>query len=517
LKAGNAGTECTSYYLRDSFVILSDMRKNISSITEHRSSSCGAACTRAFFKDIFQQLPLGMLRITVLFLFLLLLPAIAVTQSTKVTLHEDQDGWRLLVDGESLMVNGMNWDYFPIGTNYEYILWEEPEEFIRNALDYEMEMLREIGVNAIRVYTGIPAEWIEYIYDNFGIYTMLNHAFGRYGLFLDGEWEADTDYSDDRVIGILLDEVTQLARDYRGTRGLLLYLLGNENNYGLFWSGAETEDIPVEDSESRNRAWHMYRLFNQGALAMKREDPYRPVAMANGDTQFLDIIAEEVPDMDIFGSNVYRGVSFTYLYAQVREKYGKPVLLTEFGADAFNARTDREDQLCQAYYVQGNWREIYANAAGMGKTGNSIGGFTFQASDGWWKHGQTYDLEVHNTEATWANAGYECDFVEGENNMNEEWFGVMAKGPTMGSGHYELFPRAAWYVLKEVHTFDPYATGASPEALNDFFDGISLIKAYRQATGRLPIEDFYGIMDKESWSNKPDSRHAEENDAKDPR
>jgi hypothetical protein len=29
------------------------------------------------------------------------------------------------------------------------------------------------------------------------------------------------------------------------------------------------------------------------------------------------------------------------------------------------------------------------NAAGLGKAGNSIGGFTFQFSDGWWKYGQT--------------------------------------------------------------------------------------------------------------------------------
>jgi hypothetical protein len=29
--------------------------------------------------------------------------------------------------------------------------------------------------------------------------------------------------------------------------------------------------------------------------------------------------------------------------------------------------------------------EIYQNAAGLGKAGNSMGGFTFQFSDGWWK------------------------------------------------------------------------------------------------------------------------------------
>ena len=434
---------------------------------------------------------------------LFLLSVNGQAETGQVVVHHSDDGWSLLVDGKPLMVNGMNWDYFPVGTNYEYILWDESDEFIRKALDYEMGLLQDIGVNAIRVYTGIPREWIEYIHENFGIYTMLNHSFGRYGLPIDGEWIPNTDYSDPRVIELLLQEVADLAKEYKGTKGLLLYLLGNENNYGLFWSGAETEDIPGADSDSRIRARYMYRLFNQAAVAMKEKDPHRPVAMANGDTQFLDIIVEEVPDMDIFGANVYRGISFTYLFDQVKEEYGKPVLLTEFGADAYNARTEQEDQLCQAWYVHGNWKEIYAYAAGMGKAGNSIGGFTFQFSDGWWKYGQTFDLDVHNTEATWANDAYECDYAEGEKNMNEEWFGIMAKGSTNEHGHYELYPRAAWYVLKQVHTFDPYTSGTTPEALHAFFDRICLADAYKRATGRLPKEVYYEIMDETSGLNAP--------------
>ncbi|MGM0738988.1 MAG: glycoside hydrolase family 2 TIM barrel-domain containing protein [Bacteroidota bacterium] len=399
----------------------------------------------------------------------------------RVEVRENAEGWMLLVNGEPLMVKGMNWDFFPIGTNYEYLLWEESDEFIQNALDYEMELLQAIGVNAIRVYSDIPARWIEYIHEEYGIFTMINHSFGRYGLELDGEWVSNTDYSDPRVIELLLGEVAALAREYRGTRGLLLYLLGNENNYGLFWSGAETEDIPIENRESEERARQMYRLFNKAAIAMKEIDPDRPVGMANGDLQFLDIIVQEVPDMDILGANVYRGVSFTYLFDRVKEKYGKPVLLTEFGADAFNAKTKEEDQKCQAYYIHGNWREIYGYAAGMGGAGNSIGGFTFQFSDGWWKYGQTFDLDVHNTEATWANDAYECDYVEGENNMNEEWFGVMAKGSTDSDGHYKLYPRAAYHVLKQVHSIDPYAPGITLGMIEKLFENISLAEAYRHA------------------------------------
>ena len=409
--------------------------------------------------------------------------ATAMAQADRIELQESEDGWRLLVNDEPLMINGMNWDYFPIGTNYTYDFWGQPDDFIRQALNYEMGLLQNMGENSIRVYTGITPRWIEYIYDNFGIYTMLNHSFGRYGVMLNDGWMANTEYSDPRVQELLLGEVTELVEEFKGTRGLLLFLLGNENNYGLFWGGAETEDIPVVDRVSTIRARAMYELFNDAAIAMKEIDDSFPIAIANGDLLFMDLIVELAPDIDIFGANVYRGETFTDLYDRVAEEYGKPVLLTEFGSDAFNARTNQEDQLMQAHYKRLNWKDIYSHAAGLGRAQNSIGGYTFQFSDGWWKHGQTEDLDVHNTEATWANAGYQWDYVEGENNMNEEWFGINAKGPTNSEGFYELFPRAAYYVIKEAHKFDPYAEGVTLADLEKHFDGISITGAMLQARG----------------------------------
>lgn len=410
--------------------------------------------------------------------------AVAVSgQAPKVEVTKKADGWRLKVKGEAFMVNGMNWDYFPIGTNYAYSLWNQPDDFIRKALDDEMSMLKNMGVNTIRVYTGIQPKWITYIYENYGIYTMLNHSFGRYGLTLDGAWVGNTEYDDPRVIELLLKEVRELAAEYKDTPGLLLYLLGNENNYGLFWGGAETEDIPMEDRESTHRARHLYKLFNKAAVAMKAIDTNHPVSICNGDLLFLDIIAEECKDVDIFGINVYRGVSFTDLFDRSKREYDKPLLLTEFGSDAFNAITMEEAQREQAFYNVANWREIYENAAGMGKTGNSIGGFTFQFSDGWWKYGQTKDLDVHNTNASWVNGGYLFDYAPGVNNMNEEWFGICAKGPTNMKGFYQLFPRAAYYALKLAHQFDPYAPGASLSSIRQHFDGINISEALLQARG----------------------------------
>jgi len=411
-------------------------------------------------------------------------------QVDQVSVVNDEKGMKLVVNGEDFMVNGMNWDYIPIGTNtVNANFWNKSDDVIKAGLDSEMALLKNMGVNTIRQYTGVPARWIQYIYENYGIYTMLNHSFGRYGLTLDGVWTPITDYSDPKTASFLLSEVDKLVKEYKNTPGLLLYLLGNENNYGLFWAGAETEDFPDEEEKKQavgeNRGRPMYRLMNEASKKMKALDSSHPVGICNGDVLFIDIVAEECKDIDIYGVNSYRGLSFTDMFQTVKDKLNKPILFTEFGADAYNAIKNAEDQEMQAYYMVGNWKEIYENAAGLGKANNSLGGFTFQFSDGWWKFGfdKRENADQHDNNASWANGGYARDLAPGENNMNEEWFGICAKGPTDERGLYELYPRAAYYALKEAHKLNPYDKGTTLESINDYFNGIQLIDAVLKARG----------------------------------
>ena len=423
-----------------------------------------------------------------LVLFLVTISAFA--QTNQVSVVNDKDGHKLVVDGKDFMINGMNWDYIPIGTNtVNAEFWNKSDDIIKAALDAEMALLKNMNVNVIRQYTGVPAKWIKYIYENFGIYTMLNHSFGRYGLLLDGVWTPITLYDDPRIQKFLMDEITKLAKEYKDTPGLLMYLLGNENNYGLFWQGAETEDFPYDEKQKQfigeKRGRPMYKLMNEAALAMKVIDSGHPVALCNGDVLFIDIIAEECKDVDIYGTNVYRGASFGNMFQVVKEKLNKPIMFTEFGADAYSAKNNAEDQASQAYYMVENWREIYENAAGVGKTGNSIGGFTFQFSDGWWKFGfdERKNADIHDNNASWANGGYYKDLIQGENNMNEEWFGVCAKGSTNERGLYTLYPRAAYYALKEAHQLNPYQAGTTVTSVNTYFGNIQIMDAVLRARG----------------------------------
>ncbi len=149
------------------------------------------------------------------------------------------------------------------------------------------------------------------------------------------------------------------------------------------------------------------------------------------------------------------------LFQVVKDKLGVPVMFTEFGADAFNAARDARGP--------GRPRRATCSASGRRSTssrparaacGNAIGGFIFQWSDGWWKFEQESRLDVHDTNASWPNGGYAEDFVEGENNMNEEWWGICAKGPPDARGLYRAATRAPPTTrCSEAFRLDPYAPG----------------------------------------------------------
>jgi hypothetical protein len=385
-----------------------------------------------------------------------------------VSIISNNEGAKLQVDGRDFMIFGMNWGHMPIGQNYMYSLWTQPDEYIEEALAREMPLLKNMGVNVIRHYVGIPPRWVKYIYERYGIYTVVNHTVGRYGFTVDGVWYPSVDYSDPHIREAIKDDVLKTVDEFQGVPGMLFWLLGNENNYGLSWRSFEIEALPEGEREAA-RARYLYSLFEEITRAIKERDPHRPVAMANGDLQYIDIIAGECRSLDILGSNVYRGISARDFFQVIEQKLGVPAMFTEFGADAWNAKDLREDQATQAHYLIGQWQEIYEQSYGKGRVGNAIGGFIFQWSDGWWKYDQESRLDIHDTNASWPNDAYPEDYTEGENNMNEEWWGITAKGRPGVDGQYEVYPRAAYYALKRAFTLDPYAPGTDLERIRAHF------------------------------------------------
>ncbi len=393
------------------------------------------------------------------------------TTPHRVNTYQDDNGWKLQVDGNDYFVKGIVWAYTPIGENYSYNLWAHDDEFIKKVLDYECNLMKKAGINTIRSFGIIPPRWTTYIYQKHGIMSIVNHLMGRYGYNVGGRWVPQTNYADPLTRETLKKDIVELALMYKDVPGVLMFALGNENNYGLEWSSFEIENLPTGE-QHREKAKFLYSLFGEIAAAVKTAAPNHPVTIVNGDIQYLDLIVEHCKAIDILGVNAYRGISFTDLWQRVDRELDLPVMFAEFGSDAFNAREHREDQAGQAHIVKGNWEEIYNKSYGHGEEGNAIGGCLFEWRDEWWKYLQEENLYVHDTHASWSNGGYSFDYVEGQNNMNEEWFGICALEYPNDDGVYLARPRMAYDVMSKIWSIDPYQI--SKAEMNKFFAAIDM-------------------------------------------
>ena len=398
-------------------------------------------------------------------------PQNSVAAATIKT-YQDNSGWKLLVNGESYFVKGVVWGYTPIGETYAYNLWSKPDDDIKKILDYDCTLMKAAGINTIRTFSNTPPKWIEYIYTKHGIMSIVNHLAGRYGFEVDGAWRPQTDYSDPRTRSAIKKEILEQVGRLKNTPGVLMIALGNENNYGLEWSSNfEIENLP-EGERHAVKAKFLYSMFNEIIAEGKKIDHDRLFTIVNGDIQYIDLIAEQCKEIDLLGVNSYRGKSFTNLWKDAQQKLNKPIILLEFGSDAFNSKTGQEDQAAQAEMLKANWLEIYSKSYGKGAEGNSVGGCVFEWRDEWWKYLQTENLFIHDKNASWSNGGYSFDYVAGENNMNEEWFGIVTLERANEEGVSEARPRMAYYTLQEIFRIDLYRQDMT--AINASFERIDM-------------------------------------------
>ncbi|MCI5606073.1 MAG: hypothetical protein MR420_01290 [Spirochaetia bacterium] len=394
-----------------------------------------------------------MKKILAAILGLMLVSASAFAQ--KVSVVKDEKGWRIMDRGQNVEIKGVVWAFTPIGETHTFSLFDQSDEYIKAMIDTDMPMLKAMGVNTIRCFTMIPPKWVEYIYSKYGIYSIINDTLGRYGISVNGTWYGVTDYSDYYTRETLIAQAKRTAETYKDTKGVLMYLFGNESNYGLVWSSNEIENLPTGEQDNV-KAGYLYDLLEKAMAACKEIDPYRPVGIVNGDTQYLSLIKELCPSLDILGVNAYRGYRFyDSFYENVAEILDKPIVFTEAGADAFNDILMQEDQTAQMTYLESQWQEIYEQAYGKGKCQNVVGGFVFEWIDEWWKRYQNKNLDQHDG-ASWSNSGYDIDYADGVNNMSEEWFGICAQSTLKKNGIHVRIPRASYYMLQDVWKLSLY-------------------------------------------------------------
>ena len=260
--------------------------------------------------------------------------------------------------------------------------------------------------------------------------NLLDAAWSQRIYVVMGFWvDRSVDFSKTWVRENLKSGFVQMVSRWKNHPAVLMWAFGNE----------------VDVYAGRKENW--FSLVQQAAQAAKLVDNNHPITTVNQDiTRIGDpsigSADDNVPSLDIWGANVYYGPSFGDLFQSYGTKSSKPLFLAEWGCDALDARYNVENEWWQARYLENLWDQIADNLSAENENRVCIGGTVFEWSDEWWKAG---NWAVHDTLATWANPNY-YDYVSGQNNMNEEWWGIM-KFTSLESP--VKVPREAYYALKE--------------------------------------------------------------------
>lgn len=388
--------------------------------------------------------------INFIFLFILAV-GLAQAATPKVFIKTLRNkNYQLMVNGKSYIVKGVCYNPIPIGEGSGYDWWSDPgKPWIADG-----KLMKEMGVNTIRLYQGHPEhpeevrQVIRDLYQLYGIRTILGDWLGF--------WEYPCPlYGDPAFHQRIEKEVLDMVKLYKDEPGLLMWILGNENNYSCLgtvnpWSTTEIDKEPDPAKRVKMRATLYYTYVNDLAKKIHQIDRNHPVGLGNGELVGLDTAAQVCTDVDLIACIIYRGKTFGNIFSSLRFTFDKPLLFSEFGADCYDAYLQKEDQNMQAYFLESQWRQIYLNLANVKNgAGNCVGGTMFEWTDEWWKHNPDSpdSWKVHDTESNWLNPSYYFD--NKVKNMNEEWFGIVALSEEKEAGLNKRTPRKAYYVIRD--------------------------------------------------------------------
>lgn len=376
---------------------------------------------------------------------------------------EGKTGYTLYVKARPFFIKGVIYNPTPIGQGYDYDFFADPKK----PWLIDGKLMKKAGINCMRIYSvgsdlTKTREFIQDMYKKFGIYTIVSDWLGLWTY--PGPNYTDSDFRQKTKESIL-----KIVETLKNEPGVLMWLLGNENNrtFGgviAFWTSAEIEQIEQPRDRITKRAEIYYSFIDELAQEIKKIDPAHPVALGNGEANFLDIASKVCRNVDVLGIISYRGKTFGNLFNNVRSFFDKPILISEFGCDSYDAYRDKEDQDIQAEFILSQWQDIYKHTTLAGnKSGNTIGGTLFEWNDEWWKHNEGFqdDWLVHNKEGGWSQGSYYFD-IRAKNNLNmqEEWFGIISLGTEKEYNINKRIPKKSFFILQR---FFAHPTITSPK------------------------------------------------------
>lgn len=260
--------------------------------------------------------------------------------------------------------------------------------------------------------------------------------------------------TDPRRVGMITDFVTYIntLKADPNYSAVLMIGLSNENN--MHWCEWANQPHVCVACDENVQASGFYNLVNDMAGQAKLGDPDpRPIIIVSGNLGDIGNATRQandasLPSIDGWGVNSYQGSTFNTLFADFALRSQKPLVITEYGMDAWNedpipgALTGHPDENIQQLWLGLLTDEIKANYQ---LTNNVVaGGVVFQLADGWNKSNGdlwTRGVTQHNP-GGWINDAFP------DKKADEEFWGLFDRQPSPTTFLDTYVPRQAAFTLR---------------------------------------------------------------------
>ena len=252
-------------------------------------------------------------------------------------------------------------------------------------LNEDLILMKEAGVNTIRVYEPIDDIAVLDKLSKAGIKVVISFGYNQKGRF-------------DIVSGTFIDYV----RKYKNHEAILMWELGNEYNYNSQWFGGDINN------------W--YKAMELVSQMIQIEDPYRLVSSAHGDLPSIDAL-NIAPSIQVWGMNVYRWDQPESIFEEWKAISNKPMYFAELGADSYMTKSTEKYTQGENQIAQANANKIILDQV-LSNSDKNIGSFIFQFTDGLWKAGNPKKQDT-------GGSAPNSDGTPYDGTANEEYWGIV--------------------------------------------------------------------------------------------
>ena len=346
-------------------------------------------------------------------------------------------GRDLIVNGMKYTVKSVGYAPVPIGQtpDWGYDITVHPELRAR-----DFPLIRAMNANTIRTWGKVgQGSFLDDAWNNGTkpIRVIMGYWMGN-----------DKDYTNQAVRDSVKADFSSYVQTYKNYPAVLVWAIGNEENH--FYANGDNLKHAAYFSLVNEMAELAYQIEGANyhpvmAVSLEFPNEMTTVGSVAGGSDDASI-----PYVDMWGINHYPGASFGNFFNTYNSKTARPLIITEFGIDAFNNSAQSEYESVQATWDVNLWNEIKSNA---------VGGSLMEYCDEFWKsYGGSVSVHDDGGYVTTSHP----DFFS-----NEEWWGIV-RTVDNGSGIDIMQPRQAYYALKEVWK-NPDCNGADIDG-NGFVD-----------------------------------------------